>query len=135
MTMSRLFRYIAGTAMALLCCNAFAQEQEKPKDIPTIAAESADYLMEVLKLEDYQVFQVDSTFQYNYSMMSKELDDLKKSGAMSTERYQMVSDKWMNANDTTFKMIFTDQQWSRYLKCKFAHDKKARDKRMKARQR
>ena len=52
---------------------------------------------------------------------------------MSTERYQMVSDKWMNANDTTFKMIFTDQQWSRYLKSKFAHDKKARDKRMKAR--
>ena len=131
--MSRLFRYITSAALALVCCSAFAQNQEKPKDIPTIAAESADYLMEVLKLEDYQVFQVDSTFQYNYSMMTKELDELKKQGAMSTERYQMVSDKWMNANDTTFKMIFTDQQWSRYLKSKFAHDKKARDKRMKAR--
>lgn len=129
--MNRIFRYITCAAMALVCFSAFAQNQEKPKDIPTIAAESADYLMDVLKLEDYQVFQVDSTFQYNYMMMTKEMDDLKKSGASSVDRYQAISDKWMNANDTTFRNIFTDEQWAKYLKCRLAHDKKARDKRMK----
>ncbi len=132
--MRKTFAIIALATLVLTSAEALAQNEEpKQKDVPTIAAEAADFLMQVLKLEDYQVFQVDSTLQYNYAGLMAEYDAAKKAGATSVDSYQLIQDKWMNANDTTFFRIFDEKQWAKYLKCSYGRDKKARDKRMKAR--
>ena len=106
------------------------QGQEKPKDAATMAAESADYLQKMLDLEDYQVFLVDSTLQYNYDMVMKEYEAIKRKGASGGDLYRMASDRWNEATDTTFFKIFTPEQWKKYLRTSFGKEKKARDKRL-----
>ena len=120
--------------MAFLSAAAFAQDNGgQPKDLATIAAESADYLQEVLRLDDRQVYRVDSTYLYNYTRMTDEMNGLKKAGVSAEEQYQSISDRWMNACDTTFIKMFSDEQWAKYLKTRYGREKKARDKRIQAR--
>ena len=92
-------------------------QQQQPKDAATMAAESADYLQKFLNLEDYQVFLVDS-------------DAIRRRGALNSDLYQMATDRWYEANDTTFIKIFTSEQWKKYLRTDFGKMKKARDKRI-----
>lgn len=119
-------------AAVLLSANAItlSAQDEKPKDTRQQAAETADWLMEYLKLEDYQVFQVDSTLQHNFVMLEEEWAKMNKSGVSNTDFYQNVSDRIMNSTDSTFKCIFTPEQWSRYMKSMYGREKRSRDKRM-----
>lgn len=132
--MKRIVRYIAVAVLALMPMAAAAQGngqgQEKPKDAATMAAESADYLQQFLDLEDYQVFLVDSTLQYNFDGLMKEYDAIKRRGAYNSDLYQMATDRWYEANDTTFIKIFTEDQWKKYLRTSLGKMKKARDKRL-----
>ena len=105
------------------------QGQEKPKDAATMAAEVADYLQGMLSLDDRQVFLVDSTLQFNYAHMMEELEAVRRKGASGTELYELVSDKWSEANDTTFVKFFSDEQWKKYMRTPYGKQKKARDKR------
>ena len=95
-------------------------QQQQPKDAATMAAESADY----------QVFLVDSTLQFNYDGLMKEVDAIRRRGALNSDLYQMATDRWYEANDTTFIKIFTSEQWKKYLRTDFGKMKKARDKRI-----
>lgn len=127
-------RYIAIAILAAMPLTAAAQGngqgQDKPKDAATMAAESADYLQRMLDLEDYQVFLVDSTLQYNYDMVMKEYEAIKRKGASGGDLYRMASDRWNEATDTTFFKIFTPEQWKKYMRTSFGKEKKARDKRL-----
>ncbi|MBO4571116.1 MAG: hypothetical protein J5699_04250 [Bacteroidales bacterium] len=126
---------IIAAVLAGLVVSAGAAAQEKPKDAATMAAESADYLQRMLDLEDYQVFLVDSTLQYNYDGMLKGIEAVRRQKATNSDLYQRVTDKWSEANDTTFFKIFSPEQWKKYMRTSFGKEKKAREKRQAKRAR
>ncbi len=119
--------------LLLIAPALFAQNNdEKPKTLPEIAADKADELMKYLKLEDYQVFQVDSTLTHDLLALQKELDSMQKAGITNSDFYTAVYDRWYNTTDSTFQCIFTPEQWTRYLKSNYGKSKRQRDKRIAA---
>lgn len=111
---------------------AFAQEPQEP-DIDKIVSGLVENLTRSFKLDEVQVFFVDSILQHNYPAMMEELNQLKKTGASNEDTYQAISDKWMAASDVAFEKVFTEDQWSKYLKSIYGKEKKRRDKRMQER--
>lgn len=131
--MNKGYRILASALLFTSSVCSFAQtEEKKPKDIPTMATDMADDLQRILKLDDYQTFLVDSTFQYNFTAMTAEMDNMKKSGVVSPDSYKAVSDRWLSASDSMFFRIFSEEQWARYLKTSYGREKKIRDRRMKS---
>lgn len=106
-----------------------AQEPQKQPDVYERAEMEADRLQELLDLDDWQVFYVDSTLKHDYPAMMAEYDKLSASKVSNHSMYQMVFDKWMEQVDKTYKRIFTDEQWAAYLKSGAARAQKAREKR------
>lgn len=120
---------VAATAAPLF---AQGNGQEKPKTIPEIASERADQLMKYLKLEDYQVFQIDSTLSHDLKAQQDEVKELQKAGISNPDIYTAVMDRWNNTTDSTFQHVFTPEQWKRYLKSIYGKGKRQRDKRIAA---
>ena len=118
--------------LAALPLAAQNPDQEKPKTIPDIAAERADELQKYLKLEDYQVFQIDSTMQHDMQAMQDEVARMQKAGVSNPDFYEAVMDRWYNSTDSTFQCVFTPEQWTRYLKSTYGKNKRQRDKRIAA---
>ena len=111
--------------------NAYAQEQGEQKQ-PTpeeMAAMEADRLADLLKLEYWQVFYVDSTLQHDYAAWQEEVKKLQAARVDNYDLYTITSDKWMEQIDKTYKKFFTPQQWAAYLKSGAAKQQKAREKR------
>lgn len=111
--------------------NAYAQEQGEQKQ-PTpeeMAAKEADRLADLLKLEYWQVFYVDSTLQHDYAAWQEEVKKLQSARVDNYDLYTITSDKWMEQIDKTYKKLFTPQQWAAYLKSGAAKQQKAREKR------
>lgn len=111
--------------------NAYAQEQGEQKQ-PTpeeMAAKEADRLADLLKLEYWQVFYVDSTLQHDYAAWQEEVKKLQAARVDNYDLYTITSDKWMEQIDKTYKKFFTPQQWAAYLKSGVAKQQKAREKR------
>lgn len=111
--------------------NAYAQEQSEQKQ-PTpeeMAAKEADRLADLLKLEYWQVFYVDSTLQHDYAAWQEEVKKLQAARVDNYDLYTITSDKWMEQIDKTYKKFFTPQQWAAYLKSGAAKQQKAREKR------
>lgn len=90
-------------------------------------------LTRTFKLDEVQVFFVDSVLQYNFPAMTEEFEQTRKTGASNQETFQLISDKWMAATDDAFQKIFTEEQWQKYLKSSYGKEKKRRDKRMQER--
>jgi len=122
-----LILLLSGTAFP-----GFAQEPQEP-DINQIIATQLDNLTRTFKLDEIQVFFVDSVLQFNFPAMMDEIAKTRKTGASNSETYQAVSDKWMDATDAAFEKIFTEDQWKRYLKSSYGKEKKRRDKRISER--
>lgn len=111
--------------------NAYAQEQGEQKQ-PTpeeMAAKEADRLADLLKLEYWQVFYVDSTLQHDYAAWQEEVKKLQAARVDNYDLYTITSDKWMEQIDKTYKKLFAPQQWAAYLKSGAAKQQKAREKR------
>lgn len=108
---------------------ASAQQQEKQPDVYEQAEQEADRLQGLLDLEDWQVFYVDSTLKHDFPAMMADYEDLKNAKVANQSMYQDVHDKWMEQIDKTYKRIFTDEQWAKYLKNGAARAQKARAKR------
>lgn len=111
--------------------NAFAQEQEEQKvQTPEeMAAKEADRLGDLLKLEYWQVFYVDSTLQHDFTALQEEMNKLQSARVENYDLYMSVRDKWFEQIDNTYKKIFTPEQWALYLKTGAAKNIKAREKR------
>lgn len=109
--------------------NAFAQEQEELQTPEEMAAKEADRLGELLKLEYWQVFYVDSTLQHDFTALQDEMNKLQSARVENYDLYMSVRDKWFEQIDNTYKKIFTPEQWSLYLKTGAAKNIKAREKR------
>ena len=89
----------------------------------------ADRLQRILDLEDWQTFYVDSTLKHDFPAMMADYDRLKASKVSNASIYMNVRDKWMERIDSTYKTIFTEEQWNAYLKSGAAREQKARAKR------
>lgn len=106
-----------------------AQEQEKQPETWEIAEKEADRLEDLLDLEIWQVFYVDSTLKHDFAEMKAELEKLQQAKVGNSSLYVAVQDKWMEKIDETYKRIFTEEQWQVYLKSGAAKMQKQRAKR------
>ncbi len=117
-------------AMFFSGVSAFAQQKEdEGPDVYERAEEEADRLQRVLDLEDWQVSYVDSTLKHDFPAMMAELEGLQNAKVSNTAMYISVQDKWMEKIDATYKKIFTEEQWTAYLKSGAAKNQKMREKR------
>ena len=55
--------------------------------------------------------------------------ELRSSKISNSDIYQGVQDRWMEKIDESYRRIFTDEQWNRYLKQGAARAIAARQKR------
>lgn len=104
------------TLLLLSCFIAAAQEgQEKPDPID-LAEKETERLEKLLKLEDWQVFYIDSTLVTNYTGWMEEMEALSKAKVENSNLYIAVQDKWMERNEAAYKKFFTETQWNEYLR-------------------
>lgn len=96
--------------------SAYAQQQEKAPTPDEMAEKEAERLERVFKLEDWQVFYVDSTLRTNYAGMMEEITGLQKSRVNNLELFYDVRDKWTEKTQNSYKKYFTPEQWNAYLK-------------------
>ena len=112
---------------------AFAQSQGSPQDEEKQMRKAIDASIEnlstLLKLEDWQVFYVDSIMTHDYEAMTQEINVLRDAKMSNQDAYIMVQDKWSEKMYQAFRGIFNDEQWTKYLKSGAGREKKARDKR------
>ena len=114
-------------------CNVFTfgqNQQQEQKSVVEMAEEQAERLQKLLNLEAHQVFYVDSILQHDMEMMKQELEKMKASGTQDFKSYQTVQEKWIDKIEEEYKKIFTEQQWTKYLK---HSGKNQRDKKKKKR--
>ena len=88
-------------------------------------------LTEILDLEYWQEFYVDSTLTHDYHAMSEEMTKLQMAKVENSDLYINVQDKWMERIDATYKRIFNEAQWKKYWRSGAERAQKARDKRKK----
>ncbi len=124
--MKRIF-----TILSLLCLGltAFAQQQPQEPDYYELAEKETERLQRAVKLEDWQIFFVDSTLVHDYMGLAEEIGKLQANKVSNTTMYQLVQDKWMEKIDASFKKFFTQEQWAAYLKQGAAKAQKQRAKR------
>lgn len=112
---------------------AFAQSQGRAQDEEKQMRKAIDASIEnlstLLKLEDWQVFYVDSIMTHDYEAMTQEINVLRDAKMSNQDAYIMVQDKWSEKMYQAFRGIFNDEQWTKYLKSGAGREKKARDKR------
>lgn len=118
---------IAALALAA-SLGLYAQEPQEP-DFYELAEKETERLQRVVKLEDWQVFYVDSILVHDYMAMNEDLQKLQANKISNASIYQSVQDKWFDRIDDSFRRFFTDEQWARYLKQGAGKARKARDKR------
>lgn len=121
-------RIILSTAALLLSIASYAQQQEEP-DFYELAEKETERLQRTVKLEDWQLFYVDSVLVHDYMAMNDDLQRLQANKVSNSSIYQGIQDKWMEQIDHAFRKFFTDEQWEAYLKQGAAKAQKARAKR------
>ena len=95
--------------------SAQEEQQEKPKTPVEMAMEQSDKLQELLKLNNKQLFLVDSVLQSNLAGVSDEYEKLRKGGRLSNEAYFNVRDSWQIKTEEAFKKILTEEQFKKYM--------------------
>ena len=124
--------FLFAAALLLAAPAALAQEPQQP-NVDEIIAKQLENLTRTFKLDEVQVFYVDSILQYNFRALNDEVEETRKGGASNAETYQAISDKWMDATDQAFELVFTEEQWKKYMKSTYGKEKTRRDKRMSER--
>lgn len=132
---------IFGISLAVLAtlsfpCALHAQElgSETDEQLREVIEHQIETYTDLLDLEYWQVFYVDSIMTHDYTAMTAELQELSDSKVTNTEAYERIQDKWAEQMYNAYREVFNDQQWQKYLKAGAARDKKARDKREARRQ-
>lgn len=125
---------LAVICLVISASSAFAQQstlspEEKEKKLTEIIQNEVERLETLLKLEDWQVFYVDSILTNDYHEMQAEIDNLAKAKVSNADLYTNASDKWSENIYTAMRKVLKDPQWEKYLKNGAAREKKARDKR------
>lgn len=127
-------KFFGISVLLFLSLSAFAQQQpmspeEEAKQMRTAIDASIEEYTKLLKLEDWQIFYLDSIMTHDYQAMKDELDALSAAKVGNTDAYINVQDKWNEKIYNSLHKVFNEAQWEKYLKSGARRDKKARDKR------
>lgn len=128
------------TALLVLMLPAAAAAQEKltpeqeEKELYERIQEQVDKMSITYKLEDWQIFYLDSILVHNYNAMTEEFKALQDRKVSNSDYYLAVQDKWAEATYQAIGKVFNPVQWKQYLKYGADRDKKIRDKRQSKRQ-
>lgn len=110
-----------------------AQQPVTPEEQEKQFREALDTQIEdyttLLNLEYWQVFYVDSIMTHDYTAMRDEIQALSEAKVSNTDAYSRVQDKWAEQIYQSFRKVFTEEQWNKYLKSGAQREKKNRDKR------
>ena len=118
--------------LSFLSFGAFAQNQspeEEEKQLRKAIDAQIENYTDLLKLEDWQIFYLDSILTNDFSAMMAELKELSQAKVSNQDAYMIVQDKWSEQIYNSLKGVFDENQWAKYEKSGAARDKKARDKR------
>lgn len=126
--------FLALVCLTISTLTAFAQQnqpspEEQEKKMSEYIQKEVDRLEMTLKLEDWQVFYVDSILNHDYRAMQEEMNNLSSSKVANYDIYTRTGDKWAEKIYIAFRKVLNDNQWEKYLKNGAARDKKAREKR------
>lgn len=108
---------------------ALTPEEEELKFFEYIQ-NSVERYERLLKLEDWQVFYVDSILTHNNTAIRDECKALQDRKVSNYDLYYEVQDKWNEATYQAFRRILDEEQWKKYLKSGAKKEKKARDKKL-----
>ncbi|MCQ2169894.1 MAG: hypothetical protein MJY51_05655 [Bacteroidales bacterium] len=130
----KVIKYLFICLLFVAPASLFAQElSEEEMNREKKFRESIDKMVENyendLKLEDWQVFYVDSILTHDFTALTEELQQMNKAKVENPDLYQMSQDKWMEQMYNAFRKVLDDKQWAKYLKNGASKDKKGRDKR------
>ena len=103
--------------------------EEEAKMLRETIDKEVDRLAELLDLEDWQIFYVDSTLTYNIGAMMDERKQMQTAKVTNTDLYYLSMDKWSEKTDQQYEKIFSKEQWDRYMNTGGRKAKKAREKR------
>ena len=118
----------AGFCLSLAAQNMTDAEKKAEKEFRESLDREIDRLTGLLKLEDWQVFYVDSILNHDYKAMQAELKVLQEQKVSNTDMYYDIQYKWQDKIYEAYEKLFDESQWAKYLKSGAARDKKARDK-------
>ncbi len=126
--------FLTVVCLAISTLTVFAQQnppsqEEQEKKLSEYIQKEVDRLEMTLKLEDWQVFYVDSILNHDYRAMHEEMNNLSSAKVSNYDIYTKASDKWAENIYNAFRKVLNDNQWEKYLKSGAARDKKAREKR------
>ena len=88
-----------------------------------------DSYTDLLDLEVWQTFYLDSILTHDYDALRVELKDLQRAKMSNSDIYIRTQDKWAEQIYNSLQKVFNEEQWAKYLKSGAAREKKARDKR------
>ena len=135
MKIYRLLSLFAAITLSVFVAGAQNQPpqtpEEKEKQLLEFIDKEVQRLSNLLDLEYWQEFYVDSTLTHDYHAMAEEMEQMQKSKVENRDLYINVQDKWMQAIDNSYKRFFTDEQWKKYWKTGGKRAQDARDKRNK----
>lgn len=103
--------------------------EQREKQMLEFIDKEVKRLSDLLELEYWQEFYVDSTLTHDYKAMQDEMEDLQKAKVGNTDLYVAVRDKWMQQIYDSYQRFFDERQWKKYLKSGAAREQRARDKR------
>ncbi len=103
--------------------------EEQEKQMMEYVDKEVQRLSNLLDLEYWQEFYVDSTLTHDLKAMSQELEGMQKAKVENRDLYVSVQDKWMQQVDNSYKRFFTPEQWNKYWKSGGKRAQEARDKR------
>ena len=105
--------------------------EEKEKQLLEYVDKEIQRLSNLLDLEYWQEFYIDSTLTHDIKAMTEEMESLQAAKVENADLYMNVQDKWLQQIDNTYKRLFTADQWNKYWKSGGKRAQDARDKRNK----
>lgn len=133
MKIYRLLNVILAFGLSVFVAAAQNQGPQTPeqreKQLLEYIDKEVNRLSEMLDLEYWQEFYVDSTLTHDYHAMTEELEKLQAAKVENTDLYVSIQDKWMQQIEDSYKKFFTEQQWDKYWKSVGKKNQIARDKR------
>ena len=130
----KAIKFFGITALLLLPLWVWAQQQpqseeEEIKQLREAVDKTVESYENLLDLEDWQSFYVDSILTHDYDALRLELKELRNAKVANTDIYVQVQDKWAEQIYNSLQKVFNEEQWAKYLKSGAAREKKSRDKR------
>jgi len=133
MKIYRLLSVILAFGLSVFAVSAQNQAPQTPeqreKQLLEFVDKEVTRLSELLNLEYWQEFYIDSTLTHDYKAMTEELEALQKAKVENSDLYVAIQDKWAEQIDNSYKKYFTEAQWAKYWKISGKKAQAARDKR------